>query len=101
MKGSIKLVADFETTTIENDCRVWGACACNINDLCIEFLSNNIDDFMDFIKENCPNSKVNFMDYPDEYHSILILNNGNLQCLDENKNFEPLSINPYGKIIYA
>ena len=58
MKGSIKLVADFETTTIENDCRVWGACACNINDLCIEFLSNNIDDFMDFIKENSKRNKL-------------------------------------------
>lgn len=58
MKNSIRLVADFETTTLEHDCRVWGACACNIDTLDIEFLSNNIDDFMDFIKVNSKRNKL-------------------------------------------
>lgn len=56
---------------------------------------------MDFIKEHCPNSKINFMDFPDDYHDTVVLHNGILQCLDIDSDFEKFSINPFDKIIYA
>jgi hypothetical protein len=42
----IKFVADFETTTNENDCRVWAWAACRVDDPDDLFIGNNIDDFM-------------------------------------------------------
>ena len=68
---------------------------------CDAYTDDTITLLMRFIREKCPTSKVNFMDYPDEYANTIILNNGNLQCLDSNSNFECLSTNPYSKIIYA
>lgn len=56
---------------------------------------------MDFLKENCPNAKINFMDFPDDYHDTVVLHNGILQCLDKDSDFEKFSINPFDKIIYA
>lgn len=53
MKKILKLMADFETNTTEEDCRVWGACACTIDTLEIVHLSNNIKDFIDFLESNC------------------------------------------------
>ena len=45
-----KLVADFETTTDPNDCRVWASCMYDIEDKKIVHLSNNIDDFMEVLR---------------------------------------------------
>ena len=45
-----KLVADFETTTTPEDCRVWAACIYDIYDKKIVHLSNNIDDFMEVLR---------------------------------------------------
>lgn len=52
MKKVLKLVADFETTTIENDCRVWASCLYSIDDKQIVHLSNNIDEFMQVLRIN-------------------------------------------------
>lgn len=52
MKKIIKLMADFETNTSEEHCRVWGSCVCDIETLEIVQLSNNIDDFIDFLNTN-------------------------------------------------
>ena len=68
---------------------------------CDTYTDDTITLIMNFINKNCPNAKVNFMDYPDNYHDFLILNNGILQCIDDYRDFETLAINPYGKIIYA
>lgn len=46
-----KIVADFETTTDVNDCRVWAACAVDINTSETIFLSNSIDSFMESLKD--------------------------------------------------
>ena len=47
-----KLVADFETTTDPMDCRVWASCMYDIEDKKIVHLSNNIDDFMEVLRES-------------------------------------------------
>lgn len=52
MKKVLKLMADFETNTSEENCRVWGACACNIDTLDLVHLSNNIEDFIAFLSDN-------------------------------------------------
>lgn len=49
-------VADFETTTDENDCRVWGYGISEIGKTYNFYYGNNIDDFMAFLegsKEPC------------------------------------------------
>ena len=48
----MKLVADFETTTDENDCRVWACCLYDIESRQVVHLTNNIDDFMDILRVN-------------------------------------------------
>lgn len=51
MKKQTYYSCDFETTStenfkIDNAVRVWAACACDIENLNIEHISNNINDFM-------------------------------------------------------
>lgn len=48
--------ADFETTTDENDCRVWAWAVCNIDDSTDFRYGNNIKDFFKF----CADPKVNY-----------------------------------------
>lgn len=43
-------MCDFETTTDPNDCRVWAACACDIDTNKIVHLSNNIASFMEWVE---------------------------------------------------
>lgn len=47
---NLKLAADFETTTDPADCRVWAACAVNIDTLKTEHLGNSIDGFFQFLE---------------------------------------------------
>ena len=47
-----KLVADFETTTVVEDCRVWASCIYDIEEKKIAHLSNNIDDFMEVLRQS-------------------------------------------------
>lgn len=49
-------IADFETTTYENDCRVWAFALCDVENIDNKILGNNIDDFMKF----CSNKKINY-----------------------------------------
>ena len=56
MKLSRCYAADFETTTDENDARVWAYSLCNIEDYTDFKYGNNIDDFFEF----CMDSKVNY-----------------------------------------
>ena len=41
-------MCDFETTTDPADCRVWAACACDVETNAIVHLSNRIDSFMEW-----------------------------------------------------
>lgn len=56
MKLSRCFAADFETTTDENDCRVWAYAVCNVEDYTDFRYGNSIDEFFDF----CSNSKENY-----------------------------------------
>lgn len=47
----IKIAADFETTTDPNDCRVWAACAVDIDTLETVHISNSIDAFFEWLKD--------------------------------------------------
>lgn len=44
-----RIVADFETTTDPNDVRVWAVCAVDIDTLKTVFLSNSLDEFIDWL----------------------------------------------------
>ena len=48
--------ADFETTTDENDCRVWAYALCNIDDPTDFRYGNSIEDFIKF----CADPKINY-----------------------------------------
>lgn len=56
MKISRCFAADFETTTDENDCRVWAYAVCNVNDYTDFRYGNTIEEFIEF----CANSKENY-----------------------------------------
>lgn len=49
-------IADFETTTDPNDCRVWAYAICEVGNQENLIIGNNIDDFMEF----CANRKENY-----------------------------------------
>ena len=53
--------ADFETTTDENDCRVWAYGLCNIDTQTLEF-GNSIEDFILWCEDN-PNSNLYFHNF--------------------------------------
>lgn len=46
----LKLMADFETTTNPEDCRVWAGCAVDIEALEVVHIGNDLDSFMEFLK---------------------------------------------------
>lgn len=56
----MQYVADFETTTNENDCRVWAWAVCEIGDLENVYIGTTIDDFMYWCEERPENIKVYF-----------------------------------------
>ena len=51
---------DFETTTDENDCRVWAYSLCNIDDYNEFIYGNSIDEFFDICKDYLHNYKIIF-----------------------------------------
>lgn len=59
----IAYTADFETTTDENDCRVWAWAVCNINDPSEFHYGNNFEQFIDF----CSNHHKNYTLY---FHNL-------------------------------
>ena len=51
-------VADFETTTLESDCRVWAYAVCEVGNPDNIIYGTNIDDFMEWCKSQKENVKV-------------------------------------------
>lgn len=47
----MKIVADFETTTDPDDVRVWAVCAVDIETAETVFLSNSLDEFLDWLSD--------------------------------------------------
>lgn len=54
----VNFVADFETTTNDNDCRVWAWAACRVDDPDDLFIGNNIISFMDWCESRIDNITV-------------------------------------------
>lgn len=46
----LKLMADFETTTDPEDCRVWAGCAVDIEALEVAHLGTSLDSFMEYLQ---------------------------------------------------
>lgn len=53
-------VADFETTTNEDDCHVWAWAACDIENVENVIIGTSIDEFMDWCKSQPDNPVVSF-----------------------------------------
>ena len=73
-----RFTADFETTTDEEDCRVWAYALCEVGNVDNFIYGNNIEDFIKF----CSNKKENYQLYfhnlrfDGEYIFNYLLNNG-------------------------
>lgn len=55
-----KFTADFETTTKENDCRVWAYALSEIGNPSNFIYGNSMDDFMEWCGDRCHNFEVYF-----------------------------------------
>ena len=78
MKLSRCFAADFETTTEENDCRVWAWSVCNVDDYTDFRYGNNIEGFIDFCEQSKDNLKLWFhnLKFDGVYILNYLLNNG-------------------------
>lgn len=73
-----KFTADFETTTDENDCRVWAYALCEIGNVDNFIYGNNIEDFIKFCSDKKENYQLYFhnLKFDGEYIFNYLLNNG-------------------------
>ena len=60
MKLDLCYAGDFETTTDENDCRVWAFSLCNVNDFNEFVYGTSIDDFFEICQDYLHNYKIWF-----------------------------------------
>lgn len=69
---------DFETTTDENDARVWAYSLCNVDDPSEFIYGNSIDDFFDFCADYTHNYKIWFhnLKFDGVWLISWLLNNG-------------------------
>lgn len=67
---------DFETTTDPQDVRVWASCLVKLEDFSTAFISNNIEDMFDYLKNK--NSDVYFhnLKFDGEFILSYLLSNG-------------------------
>lgn len=61
----LRLMGDFETTTIKDECRVWASCLMNIETQEVLQLVNNIDETMCYLSELCKLDKIELY-----YHNL-------------------------------
>ena len=72
MKLSRCFAADFETTTDENDCRVWAYAVCNVDDYTDFRYGNSIEEFIDFCSNPVDNYKLWFHNL--KFDGVYIIN---------------------------
>lgn len=60
MKLSSCFAGDFETTTDENDCRVWAYALCNVDDPSEFVYGNSLDEFFEICQDYLHNYKIWF-----------------------------------------
>lgn len=82
------LVADFETTTDENDCRVWAYGICDVNSITYFHHGNTIDDFMSYASTS-NNSDFYFhnLEFDGEFILHWLLTHG-YKHVEDKKNLE-------------
>lgn len=73
---SMKLSCDFETTTDQNDLRVWASCAVDIDSLETVFIGNSIDAFFDFLKNKNTVCYFHNLKFDGEFILSYLLRNG-------------------------
>lgn len=73
---TLKVVGDFETTTDINDCRVWAACAVDIETLETVHLSNSIDLFFEWLQDKNTVCYMHNEKFDGEFLVSYLLNNG-------------------------
>lgn len=73
---SVKVAADFETTTDPNDCRVWAACAVDIDTLETVHLSNSIDSFFEWLQDKNTKCYFHNVKFDGEFLVSYLLRNG-------------------------
>lgn len=89
------ITADFETTTNENDCRVWAWGACEVGNPAYFEHGNTLDGFMEFLKAS-KNSTVYFhnLKFDGEFILVWLFENGYKHVIDrkqaETKTFTTL-----------
>lgn len=84
-------IADFETTSDPEDCRVWAACAVEMQTQKVAFIGNSIDSFMNWLSEQ--NSIVFFHNLAFDGQFVLsyLLTNGfRSTSRRENRTFDAL-----------
>ena len=71
-------VADFETTTNENDCHVWAYALCEVGNKENVIIGTTIDDFMKWCENNPDNSRVYFhnLKFDGQFIIYWLLHNG-------------------------
>lgn len=74
----MKFTADFETTTDENDCRVWAFAICEIGNPDNFIYGNSIDEFMDWCADRRKNHTLYFhnLKFDGEFIIYWLLKNG-------------------------
>lgn len=81
-----KFACDFETTTNEDDCRVWAYALCEIGNVDNFKYGNSIDEFIRFCKNKRENYVLYFhnLKFDGEYIFNYLLNNG-YECIKTKK----------------
>lgn len=72
----ITLMADFETTTDPDDCRVWAGCAVDIDSLEIAYLGTDLDGFMEFLRDKNSICYFHNLKFDGEFILSWLLSNG-------------------------
>lgn len=80
-----KFMCDFETTTKEDDCRVWAACAIDVETGEIAHLSNNIDEFMEWISKESRKCYFHNLRFDGEFILPWLFNHGFRHIGNEDK----------------
>ena len=73
---SVKVAADFETTTDPNDVRVWASCAVDIETLETVFIGNSIESFFEWLKNKNTVAYFHNLKFDGEFILWYLLRNG-------------------------
>lgn len=88
---SVQVAADFETTTDPNDCRVWAACAVDIETLETVFLDNSIDSFFQWLSDKNTKCYFHNLKFDGEFIISYLLRSGFRHSdSGENRTFDTL-----------